>query len=91
MRMRFYRSQSDTCLFFDGHDQLVEQFVDALIIELCGDSADNRQVTVFGIPQVVIALVLFPDIMKGVQCARFVEFIQYDNVRIIQHVDLFQL
>jgi hypothetical protein len=52
-------AEADTGLFFDGFHQQVEQLVDAGIIELCGDGADDGQVFVFGRPQAVIAFVLF--------------------------------
>ena len=70
------------------HDHLV-QGIHPWIIELRSNRSVNRHVIHIGIPQVMVALVLFADIAQCIECSAFVEFIQGNHVGKVQHVDFF--
>ena len=67
------------------------QAVGAGIVELAGHGSVHRHVLQRVVPAVVVPLDLFLYIAQRIQCTAFVELIEGNQVRKIQHVDLLQL
>ena len=75
-------------------DPLQQQFkkpVNAFIVELTGHGTHYRNLFVFGGKELVIAFVLFADIVECIERTGLVEFVKTDQIGIIEHVDLFEL
>ena len=71
--------------------QIAEHPAHARIIELRGDGRIHRHVLVFHLERHAVALPLLAHVAQGVFRAASVEFIQYHQLGVIEHVDFFQL
>ena len=61
------------------------------VIKLAGDTAEYRHFIDGGIPGIAVALHLFAHIAQGIEGAAFIEFVDGDDIRKIEHVNFFQL
>ncbi|EKD36494.1 MAG: hypothetical protein ACD_75C01492G0003 [uncultured bacterium] len=83
--------QCQFALFAEFFDDAVVERGDPVVVEFGGDGPVHREVLRRGIPQLAVALDLLADIADGVVAAFFLEFIDDDDVGIIEHVDFLQL
>ena len=72
------------------HHAAVE-FVGPRIVELGSNGPHHRQILVVGLPQIVVALELLPDIPQRVLRTTFVEFVDGNDVRKVEHVNFLEL
>src|SRR5688572_16560299 len=85
------RSEFGSGFFGDAHHNRFVQTVHSRVVELRGDGAENRNIVVGSVPELVVALVLFFHVADSIEGAALVEFVQSNDVGEIQHIDLFQL
>ena len=80
-----------SCFLQNGTHQCREEAVHPRIIKLRSHRADNRQIFISCFKQLVVAFKLFTHIPDRVKCSPLIKFIYGNQVREVQHVDLFKL
>ena len=85
------RSQVNARFCANGIYETTIEFVGSGIVKLRCNGPENGQGCVISIPQLVVSLVLFFYVAKGIECSAFVEFVDGHNICKIEHVDFFEL
>jgi hypothetical protein len=75
----------------DRVDEQGVERVDPWVVELGGDGAHDGHLLKGAVPEPMAALVLLADIAQGILRAEAVEFVDGDQVGVVQDVDLLQL
>ena len=85
------RRQIRPGFFHQYLDHFLVQAVHPRIVELGGNRPKNGHFLHWFLPKLVCPLVLFFDVAQGIRGPPFVKFVDGNDIRKIDHVDLFQL
>ncbi len=76
----------------EGADEALVEGVDAVIVELAGDGAVDRELFVRrAVEELVAAAVLLADVAQGVEGLGSVELVDGYEIGVVEHVDLLEL